>query len=89
MVAYEYNSSCLDGGDQEDHGSRTAWGKSSQPPHLNQLLGGWHAPVISAVQRSTHRSPDLKQDSISRITNAKKYLFVEEGILTYGEHVHC
>jgi hypothetical protein len=40
LMAHACNPSYLGGRDQEDHGSRPAWAKSSQDPHLNQSKPG-------------------------------------------------
>jgi hypothetical protein len=39
VVAQACNPSHLGGRDQEDHGLRSSWAKSSQDPHLKQWLG--------------------------------------------------
>jgi hypothetical protein len=53
-VAQAYNPSCLEGGDREDGGLRTAYTKSLQNTISTNGWAQWHKPVIPAMQESTN-----------------------------------
>jgi hypothetical protein len=49
LVVPSYTGSC----EQEDHGSKSAWGKKLVRSHLNgKNMGWWHVPVIPEMAGS-------------------------------------
>jgi hypothetical protein len=66
----------------------TVWGQPGQTP--SQPRHKWYTPVIPARQGSTDKriviqtSPDIKQDPISKIINAKR----AGGVAQVAAHLH-
>jgi hypothetical protein len=74
-VAQACNTSYSGDRDWKDHGLISAKAKNSQDPHFNHDWAQWRTPVIPATNRrmSAQVSLDTKQDSTSKITNAKRH----------------
>jgi hypothetical protein len=67
------NPSNSGGRESEDHSSMSSLAKSSQDPISTNDSRQWHTSVIPAMKGSTNRrSPGRKQDSIAKITDAKR-----------------
>jgi hypothetical protein len=77
-VAHAYNPSYKGSRDWEDHSLGSVWTKVSQDPISTNGWVWWYTTVTPARWGSTNKrivvqaSHDIKQDSTSKITNAKR-----------------